>query len=584
MQTPRVSVVMNCRNGAAFLHEALDSLVAQTFQDWELIAWDDASSDDTCTILRSYTDSRFHVFAEERGTSLSGVRQAAVQACRGEWIAFLDQDDLWLPTKLAQQLALADEHPDANILYARTLTFSGQGRSLRDYDHRHAWKSLPEGDIFNALFEDSCFICMSSAMLRTSSLRLLPPMPAAIRLTPDYHYYLSLARDAKAYAVQQPACLYRQHAGNVSKRKWVQMHEECLQLIAAFSSSIDPALAAKREGVHQSLIAFGLMLRPASCAAGAVRLVRHGSAAYFFSRPFVRIARMLKLAFVKPYWQQTREGTYESTILAIESPLAGFPGKAPLLGTGVSVGSFAEAQGSLCRMVEQRQGGYVCNANVFSVMLARSIPRLRRSLAGAAMVIADGMPIVWLLRLFGWGAERVHGDDLFFACCASSPTWRHFLLGGRTGQDKQVEAALRTRYPDMQIVGTHATPTRPLSASETERILQEIADSKADVVWIGMGTPMQDYWMRDVTRRLPAAMVGVGSAFDLLSGRSRQTPQWMKKAGLQWLFRIAQEPRRLAKRYLYYNTLFLCLAGRELIRAYCMPSLLARRYAGKKPH
>jgi N-acetylglucosaminyldiphosphoundecaprenol N-acetyl-beta-D-mannosaminyltransferase len=116
----------------------------------------------------------------------------------------------------------------------------------------------------------------------------------------------------------------------------------------------------------------------------------------------------------------------------------------------------------------------------------------------------------------------------------------------------------------VQIVGAHATPARPVAPGETERILAGIREAGPDVVWVGMGTPAQDVWMAGVVARAALPMVGVGSLFDLLAGLTRPAPAWMKRAGLQWLFRLLQEPRRLAARYLYYNARFAVALCRQL--------------------
>lgn len=241
------------------------------------------------------------------------------------------------------------------------------------------------------------------------------------------------------------------------------------------------------------------------------------------------------------------------------------PPRTSCLGTRVSVLGFDQAQLQLQALVRQRRGCYVSPSTVFSLMLGVDQPAYRETVNAAALVTADGMPVVWMQRAMGHaGAERVHNDDLWFACCARFAGWRHYLVGGREGQPEQVAQALRQRYPGIDIVGMHATPARPVPAATTAAIVADIRASGADVVWVGLGTPAQDDWMRTVVDRIDVPMVGVGSAFDLLAGRTRAAPDWMKRNGLQWLFRLLQEPRRLAWRYLYYNTRFVLAAGWQL--------------------
>jgi len=157
---PRVSIIMNVRNGASFLREALDSVMAQTFQDWELIVWDDRSTDESTKIVAEYHDPRIRYFLSPEETPLGEASNSAIRQAKGQWLAFLDQDDIWLPRKLQQQMALADDR--AGIIYGRTIQFYLSGEE-RDYDYAHEFRPLPEGDIFTQLFADACFIAMSSA-------------------------------------------------------------------------------------------------------------------------------------------------------------------------------------------------------------------------------------------------------------------------------------------------------------------------------------------------------------------------------------------------------------------------------------
>lgn len=244
---------------------------------------------------------------------------------------------------------------------------------------------------------------------------------------------------------------------------------------------------------------------------------------------------------------------------------AALPPRTACLGTRVSVLGFDQAQLQLQALVQQRRGCYVSPATVYSLMLGVDQPAYRATVNAAALVTADGMPVVWLQRAMGQAqAQRVHNDDLWFACCARFKGWRHYLVGGREGQPEQVAQALRERYPGIDIVGMHPTPARPVPAATTAAIVADIRASGADIVWVGLGTPAQDDWMQSVVDRVDVPMVGVGSAFDLLAGRTRAAPEWMKRNGLQWLFRLLQEPRRLAWRYLYYNTRFVLAAAWQL--------------------
>ena len=237
-----------------------------------------------------------------------------------------------------------------------------------------------------------------------------------------------------------------------------------------------------------------------------------------------------------------------------------------VLGTRVTATTFVGAQVLLSTLVHESRGCYVSPANVYSIMLAYDDPAYQAVINEAAFVTTDGVPVVWALRGLGFEAQRVHNDDLFLTCCSRYPEWRHFLVGGREGQPEEVAAEMRRRFPGITIAGTHPTPCRPVSPGETQLIVEKIRTSNPDVVWVGMGTPAQDFWMASAAAACNSVMVGCGSLFDLLTGRTLAAPAWVKKSGLQWLFRLVQEPRRLAFRYLYYNPRFVVAFSGQWLR------------------
>ena len=250
----------------------------------------------------------------------------------------------------------------------------------------------------------------------------------------------------------------------------------------------------------------------------------------------------------------------------IQRNVAGDLPRVDLFGVGVHATSFEAALEHLHACVERREATFFCNANVYSCMLAQDDAAHRAHMRRAGYVMADGMPIVWLLRWLGYAADRVHGDDFMLAWCQHFPGARHYLLGGAPGQTERVAAELQRRFPGIAIVGMHTTAVRPVPVEESRVIADDVRATRPDVIWVGMGTPHQDQWMADNVEALSVPMVGVGSAFDVLAGHTRAAPAWMKRSGLQWLFRLAQEPRRLGKRYVYYNTRFLWQVAGLLLR------------------
>ena len=299
---PRVSVIMNVRNGASFLREALDSVMAQTFQDWELIVWDDRSTDDSAKIVAEYHDPRIRYFLSPEDTPLGEARNSAIRQATGEWLAFLDQDDIWLPRKLQLQMALADDR--TGIIYGRAIQFYPSGEE-RDYDYAHEFQPLPEGDIFSQLFADACFIAMSSAVLRRSAVQEAGPIPDSIQTVPDYYLYVAVARRYPARAVQQVVCRYRMHAGSMSQTNRHRLHQEPMLLIDQWADCLDPRIVAYRRMTYSTVLALEEMRSLKTARSGMMRLLTDGSVLWLMSRPFVHAYRGVRRRLHRPYWLGT---------------------------------------------------------------------------------------------------------------------------------------------------------------------------------------------------------------------------------------------------------------------------------------
>jgi len=282
------------------LREALDSVVAQTFTDWELFVWDDRSTDGSAQIVAEYHDPRIRYFLSPEDTSLGKARALAIRQASGEWLAFLDQDDVWLPRKLEQQMALAE--PGVGIIYGRTIRFYPSGLE-RDYDQPHEYKLLPEGDIFSQLFTDSCFIAMSSAVFRRSAVEEIGGIPENVNIIPDYYLYAAVARRYRARAVQEAVCRYRMHAGSMSQTHDVEMHEEALWLIEHWAGDLDARTVALCRKRHQTAIAIAEMQRPGRMLQGAARLVSQGSVSSQLKRPFLYVFHVVRRNVRRPYWK-----------------------------------------------------------------------------------------------------------------------------------------------------------------------------------------------------------------------------------------------------------------------------------------
>jgi N-acetylglucosaminyldiphosphoundecaprenol N-acetyl-beta-D-mannosaminyltransferase len=239
-----------------------------------------------------------------------------------------------------------------------------------------------------------------------------------------------------------------------------------------------------------------------------------------------------------------------------------------ILGVGVSAVNMELALRQTELLLDQGKQGYVCVTGVHGIMEAQSDDAFRDTLNRSFLTTPDGMPTVWLGRIHGFKhMNRVYGPDYMLGLCERSVTkgYRHFLYGGKPGVAEELGAELTRRFPGLQIVGTYTPPFRPLNADEEDDLRSQLEMSQADVLWCGLSTPKQERFMAAYSQRMPVKlMVGVGAAFDLLSGNLSEAPDWMKKAGLQWLFRLIKEPRRLWRRYLVNNPRFTWLTLLQL--------------------
>jgi N-acetylglucosaminyldiphosphoundecaprenol N-acetyl-beta-D-mannosaminyltransferase len=224
-------------------------------------------------------------------------------------------------------------------------------------------------------------------------------------------------------------------------------------------------------------------------------------------------------------------------------------------------------------MVAERRRGYVCVCNTHTVMASREDPALRAALLSSSLNVPDGQPLVWALGALGHSLpDRVYGPELMARACAraaSGSGQRFYLYGGRDQEALlQLGQTLRRRFPGVNIVGGYSPPFRSLTPEERTAVAEDINESEADVVWVGIGVPKQEKWMADLRRYLEApVLVGVGAAFDFLAGLVPQAPPMLQKAGLEWAFRLTQEPRRLWRRYLRYNPRFVAAFARQLASA-----------------
>jgi glycosyltransferase involved in cell wall biosynthesis len=298
---PAVSIIVNVCNGAATLDEALQSAISQTFQDWEMVVWDDCSSDASASIVKSFTDPRLRYFLAPQPTPLGQAREAAIREARGEWLAFLDQDDIWLPRKLEAQLKLADS-PRVGLIYGRSLAFRANG-STRDNDYFHEFMPLPEGDIVEELLGRGCFIAMSSAVLRRSFVLAAASIPDEIHMTPDYFLYLSVCSHHEARAVQEVVCRNRVHPGSMTQTYRRESLEESMWLVDRFREGVERGTYYHRRMQISTALAVEEMRTTRHTATGMRRLLKDGSILWLVGRPFAHLGRWFRRRLKQPYWK-----------------------------------------------------------------------------------------------------------------------------------------------------------------------------------------------------------------------------------------------------------------------------------------
>lgn len=213
-------------------------------------------------------------------------------------------------------------------------------------------------------------------------------------------------------------------------------------------------------------------------------------------------------------------------------------------------------------------GHCITFTNVHVVMEARHDPSFREVLSDAMTFnVPDGMPLIWLGRLRGFNLKRrLYGPDVMHAFCkvAARKGYRHFFYGGAQGVPETLAINLMGEFQGTNVAGMYSPPFRSLTKEEDDHIVRMINDAKPDVLWIGLGCPKQEKWAFEHRSRLDVPIIAsVGQAFDIYSGRISQAPAWMRNAGLEWLFRLLTNPRRLWKRYLLYNSQFLFFVALE---------------------
>jgi N-acetylglucosaminyldiphosphoundecaprenol N-acetyl-beta-D-mannosaminyltransferase len=239
-----------------------------------------------------------------------------------------------------------------------------------------------------------------------------------------------------------------------------------------------------------------------------------------------------------------------------------------ILGCFINAGSWDHTINRIHTWGSKHESRYVCICNVHSLVTARQNKVFRNALINADMATPDGMPITWMLRQMGYpNQQRINGPDLMWNYCeiAERMSQSIFLYGSTQKTLDNLVRRLRISFPKLLIAGTYSPPFGKLSNEEDAEIIDIINNASAHVVFVSLGCPKQELWMQDHRGKINAVMVGVGAAFDYHAGTIKRAPLWMQHHGLEWLHRLYSEPRRLWKRYMVTNSIFIVAAGWQLI-------------------
>lgn len=252
--------------------------------------------------------------------------------------------------------------------------------------------------------------------------------------------------------------------------------------------------------------------------------------------------------------EPVRGGTPETAPLSGDSP-----DTYTVLGVPISITSLDDASARIHRWARDDRGRFVFIREVAGLMATLDNPELMELHKRAAMVTPDGMPLVWLGKLKGKPVSRTCGPDLMNRVLSDSEAsgLKHYFYGGKPGVAETLRDSFVKRFPKLQVVGLGCPPFRPLTSDELSEVAAKMNASGADVIWIGISSPKQEFLMRDLQPLVRSTMLGVGAAFDFHSGAVSRAPTWMQKSGLEWLYRLCSEPKRLWKRYLVQGPQFV---------------------------
>lgn len=242
--------------------------------------------------------------------------------------------------------------------------------------------------------------------------------------------------------------------------------------------------------------------------------------------------------------------------------------KQNVIGSPIDMITWSNAINTLASWGAEHESRVVCICNAHSVVTAKSDTEFNEVIQHADMATPDGAPVAWMIKkVSGQPQDRINGPDLMLKYCehAEKIGQSIYLYGGKESTLETLVEVLKSNYPNLKIAGYLSPPFRELTEDEKQKIIRDINSSGANTVWVGLGCPKQEKWMYEHQGKINAVMIGVGAAFDYHAGTIKRAPKWMQNSGLEWFHRLCSEPRRLWKRYLVTNTLFILYALKQLM-------------------
>lgn len=570
-----VTVFMPVYNALPYLREAVDSIRRQTLQDWTFLIVDDGSTDGSAEYLRQLDDPRIQVLRQSH-QGPAAASNWALALCRTEFFARMDADDVSHPRRLEEQLAFLCQHPEVGLLGTQIQPLgsvrSGRVSALAT-DHATIHADLSHG---------RHAMCNPTMMCRTALLREIGGYQADGALE-DWAMFLRMAERTKLANLDRALLSYRIHAGSTNGQ-----HLRDLRTRIAFVCQ-----RAERQAAGLPALAYEDFLaarrqawpwrRAEQWLEGyAMAQYRLAMAALLGPHPLRGYARLAWAAVCSPRLTAQRIGRVLRKRRRVAAPAprqpecepAGtalrWPQKYDLFGVQTSATNYDEACELVLRSARQGTPAIVSLHAVHALVTASSDPALRDAVNTFQIVATDGQPVRWALNLLHKTGlrQRVYGPELMLRLCrcAAAEEVPIYLYGSEPEVIEALTANLRSQFSGLRIAGAEAPPFRPLSPAEEDETIRRINTSGAKILFVGLGYPKQDFFAHRHRERIHAVQVCVGAAFDFHAGTKRMAPRWMQQHGLEWAFRLCQEPRRLWYRYLVTNTVFLRKLTVALIR------------------